>query len=43
MIGGFLVVSIGVVALLFIATRPVHEPRDYRAGAILDWEEDEPT
>jgi hypothetical protein len=42
-IGDFLVVSIGLVALLFIATRPVHDPRDYRGGAILDWEEDEPT
>ena len=42
MISVFLVVSIGLCALLFIATRPGHDARDYSGGAILDFEENEP-
>jgi hypothetical protein len=41
MTGLILVVSTGLIVLLFIASRPVRDPRDYRGGAILDWEEDE--
>jgi hypothetical protein len=42
MFGVFLVVSISLCALLFIATRPGHDARDYSGGAILDFEENEP-
>jgi hypothetical protein len=43
MIGFILVASTGLIVLLFIVTRSVHDPRNYRGGAILDWEEDEQT
>jgi hypothetical protein len=43
MIGVFLVVSMSLVALLFIATRPGHDARNYSGGAILDLEENEPS
>ena len=42
MIGVVLVVSIGVIALLFIGTRPAHDARNYPGGGILDLEEDPP-
>jgi hypothetical protein len=42
MISGFLVVLIGLIALLFVATRPVRDERNYPGGAILDFEEDPP-
>jgi len=38
----FLLISIGLIALLFIATWPVRGARDYSGGAILDFEENEP-
>jgi hypothetical protein len=40
MIGVFLVVSTGIIALVFIATRPVPDARNYPGSAILDPEED---
>jgi hypothetical protein len=42
MISGFLVVLIGLMALLFVATRPVRDERNYPGGGILDLEEDPP-
>jgi hypothetical protein len=42
MIGVFMVVLIGFMALLFIATRPVSDERNHPGGAILDLEEDPP-
>jgi hypothetical protein len=41
MIGVFLVVSTGIIALLFIATRPVRDARNYPGSAILDPETEE--
>jgi hypothetical protein len=36
----FIGVLIGLMALLFIATRPVRDERTHPGGAILDLEED---
>jgi hypothetical protein len=42
MISVFMGVLIGLIALLFIVTRPVRDARNYPGGAILDIEEDPP-
>jgi hypothetical protein len=42
MISVFMVVLIGLMALVFIATRPVRDEQNHPGGAILDLEEDPP-